>query len=226
MIARQFFKTLSYLFHPIFMPLLGMYFLFSLETRPLSYYRLDALYYFAPEAKKFLYIVIGILTLVAPLLSLIIMYYNKMISSLSLEKREDRIYPFILVSFYYLLAYFFVRYRVPPDWQHPGMLGALFGMLLVFAISFIANFYIKISIHAAGIFGLAGTLLGYSQTQLPGFAQEGPTNLYVILYVFLVAGLVCGGRLYLKAHKLSEVLLGMLVGFSVMYTSVKFGLFI
>ncbi|MFT5820766.1 MAG: membrane-associated phospholipid phosphatase [Crocinitomix sp.] len=226
MIARQFFISLSYIFHPIFMPLLGLYFLFSLETRPLSLYKLDALFYFPSEAKNFLYVIIGILTIVAPLLSLLIMYYNKMISSLSLEKKEERTYPFVLVSFYYLLAYIYVRTKIPIELQHPALVGFLFGVLLIFVISFVVNFYIKISLHAAAIFGVAGMLLGYSQTQLSGFEEGSPTNLYIILYFLFVAGLVSGARLFLKAHSLTEILLGSAVGFFVMYIVVKYGLYL
>lgn len=226
MIARQFFLSLSYIFHPIFMPLLGLYFLFSLETRPLSLHKLDALFYFPTEAKKFLYVIVGILTILAPLLSLLIMYYNKMVSSLTLEKKEERVYPFILVSFYYLLAYIYVRTKVPIELQHPALVGFLFGVLLVFVISFVVNFYVKISLHAAAIFGVAGMLLGYSQTQLSSLVEGGPTNLYIILYFLFIAGLVAGARLFLKAHSLTEILLGSALGFFVMYVVVKYGLYL
>lgn len=226
MIARQFFLSLSYIFHPIFMPLLGIYFLFSLETRPVSLYKLDALFYFPSEAKIFIYIIIGILTILAPLLSLLIMYYNKMISSLTLENKEERTYPFILVSFYYLLAYIYVRTKIPLELQHPALVGFLFGILLIFIVSVIVNFYLKISLHAAAIFGVAGMLLGYSQTQMPIFVEAGPTNLYIILYFLIVAGLVSGARLFLKAHSLTETLLGSVLGFFVMYVIVKFGLYL
>ena len=227
MIAKQFFLTLSYIFHPIFMPLLGLFFLFSLETRPVSKYPFDALFYFPSEAKNFLYVIIGILTIVAPLFSLLIMYYNKMISSLTLEDKEERTYPFVLVSFYYLLAYIYVRTKIPVDLQHPALVGFLFGVLLIIVISFVVNFYIKISLHAAAIFGVAGMLLGYSQTQLSDFVEvDGPTNLYFIFYFLLIAGLVSGARLFLKVHSLTEILLGSALGFFVMYVFVKFGLYV
>lgn len=227
MIVRQFFVSLSYIFHPIFMPLLGLYFLFSVETRPNSLYIYDALFNFPSDAKNILYIIIGILTILAPLLSLLIMYYNRMISSLTLEIKEERTYPFVLVSFYYLLAYIYVRTKLPEDLEHSALLGFLFGVLLIFVISFIVNFYVKISLHAAAIFGIAGMLLGYSQTQLPGsYESLEPTNLYIILYLLFVAGLVSGARLYLKAHSLNEILLGSFLGFFVMYVVVKFGIYI
>lgn len=226
MIARQFFNTLSYIFHPLFMPLMGLYFLFALETRPLSYFTLDALFFFPTEAKYFLYVIVAILTALAPMLSLFIMYYNKIIGSLTLEKKEDRTYPFLLIGFYYVLAYFYVRYQIPPLLQHPALLGFLFGVVLVFLCCFLLNFKVKISIHAAAVFGVSGMLLGYSQTQLASSPEMGYPNLHVILYLFFVAGLVSGGRIFLKAHSLKEIFLGAVIGFGIMYVTVKYGLYI
>lgn len=227
MIARQFFLSLSFIFHPVFMPLLGLYFLFALETRPASYFIYDALYFFPPEAKNFLYVIIGILTILAPALSLVIMYYNRMISSLSLEKKEERTYPLALVFFYYLLAYIFVRVKIPVGYQHEALMGFLFGVVVIFFLCFLINFYLKISLHAAAIFGVGGMLLGYSQTQLSAIPGDpAPTNIYIILYFLVVAGLVCGARIFVKAHSLIEILLGSALGFSVMYVLVKYGLFL
>ncbi len=226
MIQRQFFNTLSYVFHPIFIPLLGFYFLFSLETRPVSFNRLDALFLFPDQVKIFTYVVIAILTIVAPVLSLLIMYANKMISSFTLERREDRVYPFILVSFYYLLAYIFIRTRVPIEYQHPAFVGFMFGVLVLFITCFIINFYVKVSLHAAAIFGLVGMLLGYNQTQLSWDPSAGPTNLLIILYLIVLAGIISAGRIYLKAHSLAEILLGSAIGFLVVFVSVKYGVYL
>ena len=226
MIQRQFFHTLSYVFHPIFIPLLGFYFLFSLETRPVSFNPLDALFFFPDQVKLFTYVVIAILTIIAPVLSLLIMYANKMISSFTLERREDRVYPFILVSFYYLLAYIFIRVRVPIDYQHPAFVGFMFGVLVLFFTCFVVNFYVKVSLHAAAIFGLCGMLIGYNQTQMSLDHAGGPTNLYIILYVLILAGIISAGRIYLKAHTLSEILLGSTIGFLVVFVSVKYGVYI
>ncbi len=226
MILRQFFVSLSYLFHPVFMPLLGIYLLFNLQTTPVSYNVLDALFNFPDLAKYYLYIIVGILTILAPLLSLLIMYWNKIITNFNLENRAERAYPLLLVSFYYLLAYFYVRYLFPEELRHPALIGFLFGCLLIFVVALIVNVYVKMSLHAAGIFGLCGMLLGYSQTQLPGFQGQLITNLYIIVYLACVAGLVAAARLYLKAHSLNEIIFGSFIGFSVMYVSVKYGLFI
>lgn len=222
---ESFFKSLSYIFHPLLMPILGLYFLFELETIPNSLYKFDALFYFPLVAKIRLYIVIGVLTFAAPLLSLLIMYWNGMITSLHLEKKEERVYPFFIVSFYYLLAYIFVAYQWPEELKHPAFVSFLFGMLLVFVLTFLLNFWIKISVHAVAIFGVLGLLVGYNQTQLTAFEGESIPNLMFILLFSIICGLVVTARLYLKAHTLKEALLGMIVGFAGIYLCVKYSIY-
>ncbi|MDA7803188.1 hypothetical protein N8987_01255 [Crocinitomix sp.] len=226
MILKQFFSALSYIFHPLFMPILGVYILLMVPSMPITFNRLDALYYFPPVVKQYLFIVLGILTIIAPLLSLIIMYYNRIITNFKLEVREERFYPYLLVAFYYLLAYFFVRKQLPLDYQHPALLGFLFGILLVVIICLLLNFYIKISLHAAAIYGVCGMLIGYSQTQLSADLSGLATNIYIILYLLLVAALVTGARAYLKSHKIPEILIGGLIGFTITFFTVKYGIYI
>lgn len=223
---ESFFKAISYIFHPLLMPLLGMYFLFELPTIPDSYFVFDSLYFFPDEYKLRLYIVLGVLTFLAPLISLLIMRWNGMISSLHLEKKEERVYPFTIVSFYYLLSYIFIRYQWPEQLQHPAFVGFIFGILVVFVLTFLINNWIKISLHAAAIFGVLGMIIAYNQSQLAFFEGEKIPNLIFILCFAVIAGLVVTARLYVKAHTLKELLLGMGIGFFGMYVCVKFGLYI
>lgn len=223
---EQFFKTLSYIFHPMLMPILAIYAMFELPTIPASLKVYDALFFFPDEAKFRLYIVLGVLTFVAPLLSVLIMYWNGMISSLHMENRRERVYPFFITTFYFLLAYIFVSYQLPEDFRHSGLLGFLFGLLVVNLICFLLNYFIKISIHAVASFGAAAALLAYNQNQIAYFENERFPNLGFTLFLLVIAGLVVTGRLYLKAHTLKEVLLGMVVGFFGIYLCVKFGIYL
>lgn len=222
----QFFKALSYIFHPLLMPLLGIYFIFELPSIPSSLRIYDSLYFFPDEAKFRIYIVLGVLTFAAPLLSLLIMYWNGMISSLHLEKKQERVYPYFIVTFYYALAFIFVRYQWPEELGHPAFLGFLFGIILVNVISLFLNYFLKVSAHAAASFGVAGLLVGYNQTQIAFFESEAFPNLGFTLFFLVLSGLIVTGRLYLKAHTLTEVLTGMALGFFGIYCCVKFGIYI
>lgn len=206
------------------MPILGVYIFFGVPTLPYSFSTLDALYLFPDNAKIVLYIVLGILTFVAPLISLIIMKYSGMIPNLKLEKKEDRNIPFVITIFYYLLAFIYVRFQFPEEFQHPALLGFLFGALIIFVTLFIVNFYVKVSLHTAGIFALVGGLLGYFQTQ--NLIDNHDRMLFFIFFLIGVGGLISAGRVYLKAHTLGEATLGMFIGFIVAFVSVRFGIFI
>lgn len=226
MILKQFFSAISYIFHPLLMPLLGIYLLLMIPTLPVSLNPLDTLYLYPEMVKQYLFIVLGILTLLAPVLSLFIMKRNRIIGDYYMTDRKQRFYPYILILFYYFLAYFFVRRQLPLDYQHPALMGFLFGLFTVVLIAFVINFFTKISLHAVAIYGVCGALIGYSQTQISPVFSESPTNLYMILYLLGVAAIVIGARAYLKAHNLLELFLGALVGLGVCFVCVKFGIYL
>lgn len=204
---------ISYIFHPFIIPLLGLFILFQVPTLPNSLYIYDAIYFFPEQVKKEMFFVLVILTFAAPVLSLLIMYWNRMISSIELKDRKERIYPFILITFYYILAYFFLRYKVQDELQHPVIMSFLFGVILTFIISFIINIFLKLSLHAVGVFGVAGTILAYYQTQID-------SQFWIVISLIIIGGLVTSSRVYLKAHSLNEALIGMAVGFGVLYLTV------
>lgn len=225
---QQFFSALSYLFHPLLMPILGLYILFEAPTIPYSFLKMDALYFFPEDAKRYLFIVMGILTLIAPLLSLFIMKKNGMISSFKLEKKEERIYPMIITLFYYILAFIYVRYQIPEGYQHPALLGFLFGAVLIFITAIVINFFIKISLHTLAIFALIGGLIAYFQSQ--NLMVNHDRMLFFLIFLIFIGGLVGAGRIYLKAHTLVETTMGMFIGFVLSFASVslsiKFGFLI
>lgn len=217
---RRLAEAVSYLYHPFLIPLATMAILFWIPTLPKSFYIYDAIYLFPEGAKWNLILVFGVLTCIAPLLSVLIMYWNNMISSLKLKDRGERTLPFIIVIFYYCLAYFYFRYEWYEPLRHEAILSFLFGIIVVFVLTFLLNFYIKISLHTIGMFGMAGGVLAYHQSQIMG------DDLIIAVYIIILGSLVATARLYLNAHKLSEVLIGMGLGFITMYMFVKNGIYV
>lgn len=225
---RAFAQFISYISHPLLMPALGLVLLFELNTLPVTFNVYDALYYYPSEIKWTFYKVFGVLLFIAPLLSIVIMRVNKMIPSLEMPERKHRIYPLAISTFYFLMSYYAIRLQLGDPYGHPALFGYFFGMIIVFVLVFAINyFWLKISLHAVGIFALIGALLGYSQTQMSGFdSNQVAPNLNIILLLIVFAGLVGFSRLYLKAHTLREVLVGSIVGFLVMFFCVKFGWYV
>lgn len=172
------------------------------------------MYYFKSEIKEQLALILVVLTCVAPLVSLFIMKRTQMVSSMHLQSREERTYPFILVIFYFGLAYFFLRFRMDPLLQHDGLMSFLWGIIVTFLVCLIINIKVKISLHAVAVFGANAAIIAYFQSQL-----QAP---FEIIYPMLIlAGLVAMARIYLKAHSLQEVILGIVVGFGCIYTVMK-----
>lgn len=205
-------QGLSYLFHPIFLPLLGLYIFFQIPSDSFGVVVQSPI-------KNYLYIFSFSLTIIAPLLSVLIMYWNKIISGLKMPTREERLYPLGFVCIYYIISYYFLHDHIDLLSRIPFLMPYMFGYTLTLIIAFTFTFYIKISLHAIAYFGLVGSLVAYMQ-----MIPNPPINL---LFLFIIlGGVICSSRLYLKAHNLKEIIYGMVFGFGIEYFCMKFGLYI
>ncbi len=215
---KSFFTTLSYIFHPILLPVLGLYFLFETPTNSPGYI-VTSLHELPVEFKINLYKLFGFLTILAPGISFWIMYQNKIISSLKLENREERFTPIGITATYYIMNYVLLRIMIPEHIIISFIFPYAFGIALTVIIAFILNYFTKISLHMLGFFGLIGSIMGYFQNQLD-------YNLYFLLFLISVGGLIGSARVYLKAHTLKDVILGIIIGFGIGFLCMKFELYI
>jgi hypothetical protein len=124
------------------------------------------------------------------------------ISSLQMELKEERVYPFIVTIVFFFLAYYTLR-----DVQISEVYRLfLMGSTIMVVISLLINFISKISIHMVGIGGLTGSLTGISIR----------LNLDIVLLIsvfILIAGIIGYARLNLAAHKPFQIYLGFVFGF-------------
>ena len=215
---KSFFNTLSYLFHPILLPVLGLYFLFEIPTNSPGFI-VTSLFSLPLELKLNLYKLFGFLTILAPGISFWIMYQNKIISSLKLENRLERFTPIGITATYYIMNYVLLRIMIPEHIISSFIFAYAFGLALTVVVAYILNYVTKISLHMLGYFGLVGAIMGYFQNQLN-------YNLSFLLFLIIVGGLVGSARLYLKAHTLKEVILGIMIGFGIGFICMKFELYI
>tara|TARA_Y100000589_G_scaffold132495_1_gene126433 strand:- start:107081 stop:107695 length:615 start_codon:yes stop_codon:yes gene_type:complete len=189
---------ISYFFHPLWYPLLGVYILFQTPTY---------VNYAIPDNYKWkIYILLGFITIVSPLVTLIILKKIKLVRDKHLALAQERIYPYITTIIYYIFAiYLFQKAGVPAV-----ILYYLLGATIAVFLDFLLNFKLKISAHTTAVGGLLAMLLAVS------LRWRIDLSFYIVL-AFLVAGIVSTARLMLQAHKLNEVLLGFLVGFFSMF---------
>jgi len=190
---KQFAQVLSVLFHPLLMPTYALLLLFSTNF-----------YFVLVLPTQYKYLLLGfvfITTFVLPAIMMLILLKAKIIKSLQMEERGERIFPLFIVFGFFFATYYFLREAPQSAVFNMFMLGA---SILVLLSVFINNFT-KISIHMVAQGGVFGTFLGlafvFNQDILP-----------LIFLIILVAGFTGFARLKLNSHSPAQVYLGFLLG--------------
>lgn len=139
---------------------------------------------------------------ILPVINIYILYKLKRISSITLEDQNERTFPYILTScFYFGLFYLFLDLNI---W--PSIKVLIFGGGLSVLLTAVVNMKYKISAHAVGIGGLISSLMMVSYVLKYNAVPE-------ISVLFLLAGIIASCRLYLEAHKPSQIYFGFALGF-------------
>lgn len=192
-------QLLSYLAHPLLFPTLSVAGILALN--PWHYAHLS-------NRSKILWVIVTfILTFIFPVVWLLMLKSLNLVTSIRLESAKDRIIPYVATATFYLWAWKLFRPSVN-NTQFSDMFisSMLLGAALNVMICFFINLFFKISLHTAGMGGLIGLMLvmvNYSAFDI---------RMYVPL-LLVVAGLVGTARLWLGAHRQSEVFSGYVVGF-------------
>ena len=192
--SRTFAQFLSILLHPVLMPTYAIWFLFHHS----SYFS----YTVSPPERDALYMIVLLNTLVLPTIVSYILIRRGWIRSFEMEKREERVIPFLTNAALLLIAYYLMRKLMLPQVFPLLILGA--AVAVTFAA--IINLKCKIRIHMIGIGGIIGTFFGLSTFLLVDVRIP-------ILFCLLVAGLLGTARLSLGAHTPMQIYAGFLVGF-------------
>lgn len=187
-------KIVSYIFHPLFFPTLGLYFILNSGTY------LDTM---NGDAKFFLYVMLGFSTCILPLLSLPIFMYRRLIKNIEMENRSERVLPLIFIVLFYFIGYYMLA-RLPLHLILISYFTAVTGMA---AVTLLITVWWKISFHMIGAGGLLGSVLALSLRLDTGL------QMYLSL-IILVAGIVATARLLLKAHTPAQIIVGFFTGFS------------
>lgn len=191
-------KAISVLFHPAIYPLVGLFFV--LKYLPYHYNR---------EVVILSMVMVFCGTYLIPVLVSLLLYRFKVISSLMMEKAEDRRWPYAVGT----LCFFFTASLV----QNAGLAREAYLFLFGSAATILLHLpllkYLKPSAHLAGFGGFLGLLLAVS--------AKYAINLLPFIALFLIlGGLIASARLALKAHTGRELLLGFLSGLLLIFCSV------
>lgn len=186
-------KVISYVFHPLIMPIIGLLIIFNTE----SYIN----YTVSQELKQAVLILVGTSTFIIPILISILLLNRKIINSLEMETQQERIIPYCFTIAFYVFTLYMLKQAPIPFFIFNFIIGATLSII----VAFIVNIKWKISAHMIGIGGLFGALLCVS------ILLEIYITPYLILSL-LLAGLIGSSRLILKAHTPSQIYTGFGVG--------------
>jgi membrane-associated phospholipid phosphatase len=191
-------RVISVLFHPLFMTTLLV---------AIIYYQAPTLVSPLDESTRmsFLFVVFTF-TAVFPALSSYMLYRTRTISSLKMEKRQDRFLPLIFTSIIYIaVTYLFISQMRMAQVLVLAVSSITFSILL---LAF-ATLYRKISAHCVGVGGVTAFLMALN------YEYPESEMLYPIAAMVFISGLVASARLAVHAHTPDEVLTGYLMGFIV-----------
>ena len=197
-------QVISVVFHPLWMPI----------ATYLVILALDPFIYVHQSVFSFLLFILIINTL-APGISVAIMVKRKMVTSLEIKNRKERLAPFILVLLYYILAYILIRVKgiqVPEEIM--SLLSALIFSLLV---AMLVSLRMKISVHLMAQGAIAGVLIALSIKHNLGLSAA-------VSLAVLIAALAAWARLKLEVHSLKEVYAGYLTGAIIQFVFLFYGL--
>lgn len=186
-------KLISTIFHPLFMPLLGLLLVFNSSTY------LDSS---VPDNIQWVVIfTVFVFTCLLPLLNVLYLKRKGIVKSIYLETKHERRLPYAITIVYYIILYAFLKELSLP----PILYMIILGSTLACVLAFVINFKWKISAHMIGVGGLVGMILGV--------AERLTLDLNTLLILlFLISGAVGFSRLKLKAHNPAQIYTGFIVG--------------
>lgn len=200
---QLFFKLISYIFHPLFVPISGTlaYFVITPKYSPL-------------EVQSGNILPIFILTVIIPIIFYLILLNLGVISSIFMPSYRERTYPVII---HIVLLLMIVLKVIPNNYiveLYYFFIGLIISALATLLLLFLK---LKVSMHLMGM----GSLFMF----LVCLSIHFEKNIIIGLSLFILAtGLVATSRLYLKAHSKPEVLIGFFIGLISQLLTVRYWL--
>ena len=185
-------QVISYLMHPLLMPVYALIFLFS----GTSVFTLTPL-----ATKLFCFLVTGVSMVVLPLISLPIFKRLHLISDYTLDDKQERVYP-ILVA----VIFAFIGFWVLGKFAYTQIVQQLFlAVIILLSVFSIITLVWKMSMHMTAIGGVVGFIFAL------GIKYPGDMRIPFII-MLLFAGILAASRLYLNKHNPCQIYTGFLFG--------------
>lgn len=188
---KLFLKAITYVFHPLFIPIAGALAYFMITPR-----------YTPPEFQSSNILPIFILTIIIPIIAFLILKNVGAISSVFAPEVSERKYLlYIGISLLLMVVYKVIpnNFIIELHFYFIGLIVATFGLIVMLFFNF------KTSVHLMGM----GSLFTY----LVCLSVHFEINITIILsLVILATGLVASSRLYLQSNGRAALIVGFLLG--------------
>jgi len=197
-------KIISYIFHPLFIPVYIAVFLVNIQ--PYLYSGMD------PLERWIMLPRFVVMYTIFPLISTLLLKGLNFIGSIHLKTQRDRIIPYIICMVYYFGIWYFIKKgnAVPPFF-----ITLTLAIFLACIAGFFANIFMKVSMHAIA----AGLMSAF--IILVGLNQDFDFGIYISIAVFLT-GIICTARFIDSDHWPLEIYGGLLIGIVSLLLAAKF----
>lgn len=192
--ARGIAHVLSYMFHPLFVPVYITCFLVFIH--PLLFAGYDE------GARLRLVATVFVNLTLLPAVTVFLCWRLKFINSLQMNTQKERIIPLAAAMIFYFWCWFVLKNfnEIPPFLKQ-----FLLGSFITIIGGWLANIYFKVSLHALAMGGMVIFIT------LLVFGIEGGSAYWLAAALF-VAGAVCSARLILSSHASFEIYAGFFIG--------------
>ncbi|MBP7496414.1 MAG: hypothetical protein KA792_01955 [Bacteroidales bacterium] len=191
-------QIVSYIFHPLFIPLYTFILLFSTD------------YYFSyiipVKGKLYLLAILGIYTIILPGLTIYLLKKTKVIESYKMNSKKERTWPLInIIMVYTINYYFFNKLNLPNIYSI-----FLLSIVILSITGLLLTLKWKISLHTLAAGGISGYFFALSYLYC--------ININIILFaLLLISGTIASARLYLNEHNSLQVYSGYIIGLFSMF---------
>lgn len=187
-------KIISYIFHPVFIPIYIIWFL--LYAHPYLFAG------FSSWNKTLVMIQAFVMFTFFPVITVLLLKGLKFINSFHLDTQKDRIIPLIACGVWYFWVWYV--WRNLPDYPKPAIQLAL-AIWIAASLGLLANIIMKISLHTMSVGIMVAFML------ILGFTQSINLGIYIAI-ALAIAGLVSTARLLVSDHTQKEIYGGLFLG--------------
>jgi len=186
-------KFISYVFHPLFIPIYITYFIIEIRS-----YQLAGINDWM-NLRILLQVFVNCTFL--PLASILLLRALNFIDSVFLRTQRDRIIPYIIC----MIFYFWNWYVFKNNHEIKDLVSVSMAIFNASVFGFLVNISMKVSMHAISV-GVMVTFIA-----LIAFTDSSSFSFY-LSFAILITGIVCTSRLLVSDHSPKEIYYGLLVG--------------